>query len=111
MQVEVLPPRPEAEPRVKVRVAGVRTLGVLGTLLALMTMLAAFGFGMLILFGKTLLAAAIVKLLWPAIFSSEFTSWVFGSQSVPFFKVFLLLMAAGMVVRLFRPGGSSWLRK
>ena len=93
---------------VRIRVAHVRSLGVLGAFLALMTMLAAVGFGLVMLFGKALLAAALVKLLWPAVFSAEFTQVVFGTHTVPFWKVFILLVSGSVVAKMLWP--SSWSR-
>ena len=91
---------------VRVRMAHVRSLGLLGSLLAMMTLLAAVGVSLLMLFGKALAAALLVKLLWPSVFSAEFTLWVFGSVSVPFWKVFLLLAAGSVVAKMLRP--ASW---
>lgn len=91
---------------VKVRMAHVRSLGLVGAALALLTMFAALSFGLTMLFGKALLAAALVKLLWPVVFSVEFTQVVFGSQTVPFWKVFLLLAAGSVVAKMLRP--ASW---
>jgi len=100
-----MPPAPDFE-GVKVRVAHVRSLGLVGAFLAMMTMLAAIGFGFLMLFGKALLAAALVKFLWPAVFSVEFTQWVFGSEAVPFYKVFLLMILGSVVAKMLRP--TTW---
>ena len=83
-----------------------RSLGFVGAVLALLTMAAAVSFGLLMLFGKALLAAALVKLLWPAVFSPAFTAWVFGAEAVPYWKVFLLMVAGSVVAKLLRPG--SW---
>ncbi|MBI4061960.1 MAG: hypothetical protein HY403_11060 [Elusimicrobia bacterium] len=91
---------------VKIRVAHARSLGLVGAFLALMTMLAAVGFGFVMLFGKALLAAALVDLLWPAVFSAEFTQIVFGTRSVPFWKVFLLMVLGGVVAKMLRP--AAW---
>ncbi|PJA17539.1 MAG: hypothetical protein COX65_00770, partial [Elusimicrobia bacterium CG_4_10_14_0_2_um_filter_56_8] len=77
-----------------------------GAFLALMTMLAAIGFGFMMLFGKAMLAAALVKFLWPVVFSPEFTQWVFGSESVPFYKVFLLMILGSVVAKMLRP--AAW---
>ena len=74
----------------RVRVAHVRSLGLVGAFLALMTML----------------AAALVKFLWPVVFSPEFTQWVFGSESVPFYKVFLLMILGSVVAKMLRP--AAW---
>ena len=97
-----MPPAPDFE-GVKVKVAHVRSLGLVGAFLAMMTMLAAIGFGFLMLFGKALLAALLVKFLWPAVFSVEFTRWVFGSEAVPFYKVFLLMILGSVVAKMLRP--------
>ena len=91
---------------VRVRVAHVRSLGIIGAFLALMTMLAAISFGLVMLFGKALLAAVLVTVLWPAVFSAEFTQIVFGTHSVPFWKVFLLLASGSVVAKMLWP--SSW---
>jgi hypothetical protein len=82
------------------RLAHVRVLGVFGTLLALLTMVAAAGVGFLAFFGTTLLAAALVALTWPLIFSADFTNWVFGAARAPFWKLFLLFLVAGTVSKL-----------
>ncbi len=91
---------------IKVRVAHVRSLGLIGAFLAMMTMFAAIGFGLLMLFGKALLAALLVKLLWPTVFSAEFTQIVFGTQTVPFWKVFLLMILGSVVAKMLRP--TTW---
>ena len=93
---------------IKVRVAHVRSLGLIGAFLALMTMLAAVGFGLVMLFGKALLAAALVKFLWPVVFSAEFTRWVFGSEAVAFHKIFLLMILGSVVAKILRP--AAWSR-
>jgi hypothetical protein len=110
MEPEILPPGPDAGfEGVRVRVAHVKSLGVIGALLALLTIAAAVGFGLLMLFGKALIAALIVKLLWPVIFGPEFTQMVFGSQTVPFWKVFLLLAAGSVIAKMLWP--ASWGRR
>ena len=81
----------------------VKVLGVVGTLLALLTMSAAFGLALMLLFAKTLVAAAATTLLWPLVFSPQFTQWVFGAEQVSFWKLFLLFLAAGTIVKMFRP--------
>ena len=86
--------------------AHVRSLGLIGAFLAMMTLLAAVGVSLLMLFGKALLAAVLVKLLWPFVFSTEFTLWVFGVATVPFWKVFLLLAAGSVVAKMLRP--AAW---
>ena len=103
MTIEVEPEvlGPEGAPST-VRVGRVQALGVVGAVLAMLTMAAALGFGLLVLFGTTLAAAALAALVWPWIFSPEFTQWVFGEPKVSFWKLFLLSLAAGAVVRLFR---------
>jgi hypothetical protein len=101
----VPPGQPEFE-GIKVKVLHATSLGFVGAVLALLTMAAAVSFGLLMLFGKALLAAALVKFLWPAVFSPEFTAWVFGAESVPYWKVFLLMVAGSVVAKLLRPG--SW---
>jgi len=92
---------PETE-RPGVRLRHVRVLGVVGTLLALLTMGAALGLGVLMLFGTTLLMAAGATLAWPFVFSSEFTQFVFGAPQVSFFKLFLLFLSAGAILKMFR---------
>jgi hypothetical protein len=110
MEPEIIPPGQDAGfEGVRVRVAHVKSLGIIGALLALLTMAAAVGFGLLMLFGKALVAALIVKLLWPVIFGPEFTQMVFGSQSVPFWKVFLLLAAGSVIAKMLWP--ASWGRR
>lgn len=99
MEVEVLPPDQDQE-QPKVRLTHVRALGVVGTLLALLTMGAAVGVGFLAFFGTTLAAAALVTLAWPLVFSAEFTQWVFGTAHAPFWKLFLLFLVAGTVTKL-----------
>ncbi len=95
----MLPPDQEYE-QPKVRLTHVRALGVVGTLLALLTMGAAVGVGFLVFFGTTLLAAGLVVLAWPLVFTPEFTQWVFGASRAPFWKLFLLFLVAGTVAKL-----------
>jgi hypothetical protein len=109
MEPEIMPPSGPDFEGVKVHVAHVRSLGVIGAILAGFTMLAALTFGLLALFGKALFAALIVKLLWPYVFSTEFTQSVFGTQAVPFFKVFVLLAAGSVVAKMLWP--ASWGRR
>ena len=91
---------------IKVKVAHVRSLGFIGAFLALMTMLAAISFGFLMLFGKALLASVLVWALWPSVFSAELTQVVFGSHTVPFWKVFLLMVLGSVVAKMLRP--TAW---
>jgi hypothetical protein len=110
VEPELIPPHQDAGiSGVRVSVAHVKSLGVIGALLALLTMGAAVGFGLLMLFGRSLLAAAVVVLLWPYIFSAEFTRWVFGADTAPFWKVFLLLVILGTLAKALRP--TEWRRK
>ena len=104
MLVEILP-RPDAEEAQP----SATTPGVLGAAAAVLTMLAALGVGFVALFGKTLFAAALVCLTWPRIFSPQFTAWLFGDERIVFWKVFLLILTAGFVAKLFRR--QSWQRK
>jgi hypothetical protein len=107
---EIIPPRPDAGfEGVRVRVAHVRSLGLIGAVLALLTMGAALGFGLLMLFGRALLAALVVVLLWPFVFSPQFTQWVFGADRAPFWKVFLLMVLLGTLAKALRP--TAWTRK
>ncbi|MBI4371933.1 MAG: hypothetical protein HY552_06525 [Elusimicrobia bacterium] len=108
MEPEIIPPGPGFE-GVRVRVAHVRSLGFLGAFLALMTMLAAVGFGLLMLFWRALLAAAVTAILWPHVFSREFTLWVFGAERAPFWKMFLLMALLGTLAKALRP--TSWERR
>jgi hypothetical protein len=111
VEPEILPPTgPDAGfDGLRVRVAHVKSLGLIGALLALMTIGAAFGFGLLMLFGRALLAALVVVLLWPYVFGPDFTRWLFGADSAPFWKVFLLLILLGTLAKALRP--TSWSRK
>ena len=88
---------------VRVRMAHVKSLGVLGAFLALLTMGAAVGFGLLILFGRALVATLFVVVLWPHVFNPEFTRWVFGSGNAPVWKVFLLMVLIGALAKALRP--------
>ena len=88
---------------VRVRVAHVKSLGIIGALLALLTMGAALAFGFLMLFGRSLLAAVVVVLLWPYVFSAEFTRFVFGAEAAPFWKVFLLMVIIGTLAKALLP--------
>ena len=93
---------PEREERPQAYLTHIRALGLIGTALALLTMLAAFGVGFLVLFGTTLVSTAIAYAAWPLIFSPQFTQWVFGTEHASFWKLFLLFLAVGMIVKLFR---------
>jgi hypothetical protein len=106
MEPEIIPPHDEDAgiSGFRVRMAHVQSLGLIGALLALLTMGAAVGFGLIMLFGRSLLAAAVVVLVWPYIFSAEFTRWVFGADSAPFWKVFLLIAVLSALTRTMRIG-------
>ena len=107
---EIIPPHQDAGiSGIRVSVSHVKSLGLGGALLALLTMGAAVGFGLLMLFGRSLLAAAVVVLLWPYIFSADFTRWVFGADKAPFWKVFLLLVILGTLAKALWP--TEWRRK
>ena len=110
VEPEIIPPRQDdGLSGVRVSVAHVKSLGVIGALLALLTMGAAVGVGLLMLFGRSLLAAAVVVLLWPFIFSAEFTRWVFGADAAQFWKVFLLMLILGTLAKTLRP--TAWRRR
>ena len=102
LEAEVVSTGPE-EARPRPRLVHVKALGLFGAALALLTTAAALGFTLLMLFGTTLLSAAAVWLMWPRVFSPEFTQWIFGTAYAPFFKLFVLFLAAGSIMKLFRP--------
>ena len=87
-----------------------RPLGLLGMLLAGATMLAAVAVGLASLVALPLASAALLSAAWPALFSAEFTRWVFGSEVIPFWKAFILAFAASTAFKAIR-GGSSWQRR
>jgi len=97
VEAEILPP--EHEPRV--HVAGARAPGWFGAGLALLTVAAAFSVGFMALFGRTLFAAVLASLVWPWVFSPEFTAWVFGAPRVAFWKILVLFLALDVIARLF----------
>ncbi|MFA6315877.1 MAG: hypothetical protein WC943_00530 [Elusimicrobiota bacterium] len=90
-----------------------RGLGLLGAVLACATAMAALVFGALAMFVTPLIAGAVTTLLWPVIFSQQFTSWVFGTPYLPFWKAFLLFVLVGAVVRFHKwsTSGDIWRRK
>jgi hypothetical protein len=101
VEVEVLSPDQNQDYQTpKVRLAHVSTLGIFGTLLALLTMTAAVGVGFLFFFGTALLSAGLVWASWPLLFSPAFTEWVFGAPRPVFWKLFLLFLVAGTVSKL-----------
>lgn len=110
MEPEIVPPGRSEEgfEGVRVRMAHVKSLGLIGALLALLTMGAAVGFGLVMLFGRALLAAGVVYLLWPYVFSPNFTQWVFGADHAPFWKLFLLMVLIGTLAKALLP---TWKRK
>ncbi|MEE8424282.1 MAG: hypothetical protein V3S11_00555 [Elusimicrobiota bacterium] len=83
------------------------TLGPLGKALAGFTMLAAALVIAALLFGKILLLSAAAAFLWPAIFSTDFTRWVFGTDTVPFWKILLIFTFIGFATRWIR----GWMRE
>jgi hypothetical protein len=110
VEPEIIPPHEDAGiSGVRVSVAHVKSLGIIGALLALLTMGAAVSFGLLMLFGRALVAALIVKLLWPLVFGPELTQIIFDSQTVPFWKIFLLLVAGSVIAKMLWP--ASWGRR
>jgi hypothetical protein len=101
VQAEVVEPRQDYQ-QPQVRLTHVRALGIFGTLLAILTMLAAVGVGFVAFFATSLLAAAIVTVAWPLVFSAEFTQWVFGAPHASFWKFFLMFLAAGTVAKVLK---------
>ncbi|MCX5797669.1 MAG: hypothetical protein NTY77_19435 [Elusimicrobia bacterium] len=97
VEAEIMPP--QHEPRI--HVAGARAPGWFGAVLALLTVAAAFAVGFIALFGRTLVAALIASLVWPLVFSPDFTAWVFGAQRVVFWKIVVLFLAVDVISRLF----------
>ena len=73
------------------------------TMAAMLTMGAAVGFGLVMLFGRSLLAALVVVALWPHVFTPEFTRWMFGADTAPFWKMFLLMLILGTLAKALRP--------
>ena len=80
--------------------------GPLGKIAALLTMLAAAMVIGAFLFGKIILLSAAATFLWPLVFSADFTRWVFGAESVPFWKILLLFTFTGFAARWVR----GWMR-
>lgn len=97
VEAEILPP--EHEPRI--HAAGARAPGWFGAVLALLTVGAAFVVGFLALFGRSLVAALAAWLVWPLLFSPEFTAWVFGAPRIVFWKILVLFLALDVIARLF----------
>ncbi|MEK9145229.1 MAG: hypothetical protein AAB339_06435 [Elusimicrobiota bacterium] len=77
-------------------------LGFWGALVAALVALAAGGVMLILLFGKALLVSAAVSWLWPRFFSPEFTRWVFGTESISFWKVLVMVLIAGAVLETVR---------
>ncbi|HBL15919.1 MAG TPA: hypothetical protein DD417_03920 [Elusimicrobia bacterium] len=100
--VEVLEPR--QEPRFRAEFRGPGSFGVLGALLAGGTALSAAGIVALLLFGRALLMAGLLTVMWPIVFSPEFTRWVFGAAALSFWKALLLCVLAEAVLRWLRRG-------
>ena len=101
VEAEIVSPEPE-EVQPGLRFTQVRAIGVLGTFLAILTMFAAVGVGFLALFGTTLASAGLIWLIWPYLFTPAFTAWVFGKPQVEFWKLFVLFLAVGALVKLIR---------
>jgi hypothetical protein len=101
VEVELLPPDQDQDhEQPKVRLTHVRALGIVGTVLALLTMGAAVGVGLLAFFGTTLASAGLVWLVWPFVFTPAFSEWVFGAPHPVFWKLCLLFLTAGSVLKL-----------
>ena len=111
MQVEILPPETFSSAEDQESRLHIRPLGWLGALLALSTVLGALALSLAFLFSGTLLAAAALTWAWPLVFSPSFTQWVFGADRLSFGKVFLLLLAAGAVIKMLRARGFSYRRQ
>ena len=72
-------------------------------------MLTALGLGFLFVFGKVIVGALVVSMLWPIVFTQEFTLWVFGAPTLAFWRAFLLLLGDTAVFNVFRR--QSWQKK
>ena len=101
VQAEVVEPQQRFE-QPQVRLTHVRALGIFGTLLAILTMFAAVGVGFVAFFATHLLAAALVYVAWPLVFSADFTRWVFGAPHASFWKFFLVFLVAGTVAKVLK---------
>lgn len=78
------------------------TPGPLGKIAAGLTMLAAAMVIGVFLFGKIILLSAAATFLWPVVFSADFTRWVFGADSVPFWKILMIFTFIGFAARWVR---------
>lgn len=96
------------EERVRSGFASYHTItpGPMGKIAAILTMLAASMVISVFLFGKIILLSAAATLLWPVVFSVDFTRWVFGADTVPFWKILLILTFTGFAARWVR----GWMR-
>ncbi|OIO08304.1 MAG: hypothetical protein AUJ52_08480 [Elusimicrobia bacterium CG1_02_63_36] len=70
-----------------------------GAVFAGTTVLAAAAVMGLMLFGKVLLVSAVLSWIWPRVFSPDFTAWVFGTPTVPYWKILLLCGLGTFAVR------------
>jgi hypothetical protein len=84
------------------------SLGWFGRFAAGLTILAAGFVVFALLFGKVLLISAAATILWPLLFSPEFTLWVFGTAQVPFWKMLFMVALTGIAFRWFR-SARTWL--
>ena len=82
------------------------TPGPLGKIAAALTMLAAAMVIGAFLFGKIIFLSATATFLWPVVFSADFTQWVFGSDTVPFWRILLVFTFIGFAARWVR----GWMR-
>jgi len=81
--------------------------GAIGKAVAGFTVLAAALVIAALLFGKILLLSAAAAVLWPLIFSADFTRWVFGADTVPFWKILLIFTFIGFATRWIR----GWMKE
>ena len=82
------------------------TPGWLGKIAAALTFLTAAAVIAGLLFGKILFISAAATILWPMIFSAEFTRWIFGTATVPFWKILFIFTFMGFATRWIR----GWMR-
>ena len=82
------------------------TPGPIGKIAAALAVLEAAMVIAAFLFGKIILLSAAATIAWPAIFSVDFTRWVFGADTVPFWKILLILTFIGFAARWIR----GWMR-
>lgn len=82
-------------------------LGVLAGLLGGLTFLTALLVGFFVVSAWSLFWSGVIWLLWPAVFSKELTTFVFGQPQAAYWKIFVITAVLQFILKTNTSGRRS----